>query len=410
MKVCLLFGSGVSVPAGMPNVDKITERVLTGDDLSHVPNSTDFDSRREARQTILRWLEIQVKRRYASEPNRPVNYEDLYFLASQIRDDLDGEYDNPAVRPLVENAFAEVLPSVARSCGTVEEELKHLSEDVIKYMRRCVMSLLLAELQPLDYLEFVAEAFYAGRDRSRCRVIRAARRVVANAFQASSGRGLDILTLNHDTVLERFLESRGIPFADGFAKELNAVKVREWQPATLHEGQGLIRLMKLHGGVDWFRFRPDGVQDWSEDYIGIRTFEYRSNSLRDERQRQYSILGEGLPIFLIGTFNKLANYTDRVYLEIYYESFQSLDETDVLVIVGYGFGDKGINKLITDWMCRTPGRRLVVIDRDANNLWKRARGAIAGKWQGWLDARRLFPVDFNLENKLTWERIASLLS
>jgi hypothetical protein len=248
------------------------------------------------------------------------------------------------------------------------------------------MLLLHPESQPTDHLKFVAEAFHS-----------------------SNGRGLDILTLNHDTVLERFLECQGIPFADGFAKEPNIVKVRQWQPATLRGEQGRIRVLKLHGGIDWFRFRPDGLQDWSEDYIGIPTPERQLKTLRDERQRQHSILDDDSAVFLIGTFNKLASYTDAVYLEIYYQAFRSLDETEVLVIVGYGFGDKGINKLVTDWMCRSLERRLVVVGRRADNLWNRSRGAIAGKWQDWLEARRLFPLAFELENKLSWSQVTRLL-
>jgi hypothetical protein len=408
MKVCFLFGSGASVPAGMPKVGEVTERVLSGDDPSPVPNSTGLNKQKEARQKYLRWLGIQVKRRYACEPDRPVNYEDLYYLTSQIHDDLSGEYDNPAVRPLIEKAFAEVLPSLTQSHGNIGDELKRIAGDAKDYIRTCVMLLLRAELRPLDYLDFVSDAF--NLSRCRCRVIHAARRILTGDFQASSGRGLDILTLNHDTVLERFLDSREIPFADGFDKEPNIVKVRRWQPTTLQVGQNAIRLLKLHGGVDWYRFRPHGVQDWLEDYCGIPTTEYLDTSPRDNLGRMHE-WPDRLPFFLIGTFNKLAEYTSPVYLEVYYRAFQSLEETDVLVVVGYGFGDKGINKLITGWMCQKLERRLVVVGRDADNLWRRARGAIRNNWANWLNAapRRLFPVPFELENKLSWERVASLL-
>lgn len=392
MKGCFLFGSGASVPAGKPTVEQITERILSGDDPSLEPNKTDFDDDndarlKESRGKLLRWLEIQVKRRYACEPNRPVNYEDLYYLASQIHDDLRGEHDNPAVHPLIEKAFAEMLLSVAQSPGTIEDELKHLAGDAKDYIRHCVMLLLRAELQPLDCLEFVAEA-----------------------SEASSGRGLDILTLNHDTVLERFLTGRGIPVADGFAEETNIVKVRQWQPATLQEGQDVIRLLKLHGGIDWFRFRPHGVQDWSEDYFGIPTEEYlrSSSSLRDDHGRLHD-WADQVPFFLIGTFNKFTNYTDSVYLEIYYQAFRSLDEADVLVIVGYGFGDKGINRLITDWIYRNLNRQVVVVDKNPEALEGRARRAIGDKWQDWLKAGRLIPVTIDLENKLSWDQVTRLL-
>jgi len=392
MKVCFLFGSGASVPAGKATVTQITEQVLSGDNPSPHVAKIDFykhiDVRlKESRVKFLRWLEIQVKRRYAYEPNRPANYEDLYYLASQMYDDLRGEYDNPAVRPLIERAYLEVLPRVDCFAGKLEEEMKHLTNDVVDYIRRCVVLLLRADLQSLDYLDFVREA-----------------------YQANLGEGLEILTLNHDTVVEDFLETRGIPFFDGFRTKLSAVQVRQWQPTELREAYGKIRVFKLHGGIDWFRFRPDEVQDWSEDYIGIPTPEYRLKSQRDERQRQHRILNDDLPVCLIGTFNKFPSYTDSVYLEIYYRAFCSLDEAGVLVIVGYGFGDKGINKLITDWIYRNSKRQIIVVDVDADNLWERARGAIGNKWHNWLDAKRLIPVTFDLQNKLSWREILRYLT
>ena len=60
-------------------------------------------------------------------------------------------------------------------------------------------------------------------------------------------------------------------------------------------------------------------------------------------------------------------------------------------------------------MCRKVERRLVVVGKDADNLWKRARGAIAGKWEYWLGTKRLYPITFALEDKLSWSRIADLL-
>lgn len=124
-------------------------------------------------------------------------------------------------------------------------------------------------------------------------------------------------------------------------------------------------------------------------------------------------MDDSLPIFMIGSWDKLARYTDPVYLEIYYAAFEALRTSELLVVVGYGFGDKGINKLIADWMSRSESHRLVVVDRDACGLWKHARGAIAGKWGDWLAKRgnrRLFPVRVDLRGpKISWSFIKEKL-
>lgn len=385
MNVCFLLGSGASAPAEFPTVAKITQYV-NGDSEQSGLSATNAATLPADGRKLLRWLEVQIKRRYALDSVRAVHYENLYFLAKQLCDDLLDDYDNPAIRPFVESAVEQVLPRSSGRPGNAYEELGQLAKGVITHTRRCVSALLRREPSRLDHLDFVMEA-----------------------IQKFSHPKPGLLTLNHDTLLETVLRSKSLEFIDGFSREANAVGVREWQHDQLFRQTDAIRVLKLHGGIDWFRLRPHGVQTHEEDYVGILTPKY-STAARDSRGRSHDLMDDSLPIFMIGSWDKLAGYTDPVYLEIYYATFAALETAELLVVVGYGFGDKGINKLITDWMCRSVSHRVVVVDRDACTLWKHTRGAIASHWQTWLEEKRLFPLRVDLkESKISWSVIEDTL-
>jgi hypothetical protein len=383
VKYTFLFGSGVSVPAEAPSMDGITEQVLSGDAVAQRYVASAREAVADGPQRLLSWLAGQVRSRYSEEPDRRVNYEDLYFLATQIDDDLTGNYDNPAIRPFLEEAAKNVLPKGPPTATSTIEELQRLAHAAADRIRDCVRMSLRLPLGDARYLDFIAEA-----------------------TAAAGTAGTDILTLNHDRLVEQYFHRKGIPFADGFDRQPNEHGVRRWNPDVFDDSTHVVRLLKLHGGVDWYRIEPSGAEPWTEEYLGIPTDD-RQLCRHDQQGRPHRAIGE--PVFLIGTFNKLWRYTDTAYVELYWRACQILDATDVLVVIGYGFGDKGINKRITDWLISGASRRMVVVDIDACNLWKRGRVSIASKWHDWVEAKRLFPVQFDLKQRLPWELLTRLV-
>ena len=386
MSICFLLGSGASVPAGFPTVKDIT------DQLAH-PSETFADWEHEERslhdggKTLLRWLEVQIKRRYGSDAPRSVHYENLYFLAKQLLDDLDDEYSNPALRPFVESAFEQVLPHVSVGGDTASEKLRRLAEWVTISIRSTVVqSIRNHKATRFDHLDFMLEG-----------------------IKTADVQNPAILTLNHDTLVEKILTKNHMDFADGFSREANIVGVREWETRQLLRVSKGVRLLKLHGGINWYRFRPLGMQTHLEDYFGIRT-PHHSPAARDASDRPHHALDE-LPVFLIGAWDKLARYTDSLYLELYYAAFEALASANTLIAVGYGFGDKGINKLVADWMCRSVEHRLVLIDLYADDLWQRMPASIWSNWQTLVKEKRLFPLKTDLSgDPISWSFIESTLA
>jgi hypothetical protein len=63
-----------------------------------------------------------------------------------------------------------------------------------------------------------------------------------------------------------------------------------------------------------------------------------------------------------------------------HEGLRSLDR---LVIIGYGFADKGINTRLIGRLLGEPDRRLVVVHGNEEALANRARSAINRAWSRW---------------------------
>ncbi len=381
MQICFLFGSGISVPAGYPSVGDITKIVLSGKE----PNAA-CESQKPSEVTLAfaRWLKAIADARYIWEIGRTVSYEDIFFLASQIHDDCLDEFENPALVPLIKETIFTFWTQSANQSACGKMHLARLTSNVLKHIRDTAEKKLFDSEQKrkTDHLDFIAETIKQPDATKVC-----------------------LLTVNHDILLERFLYSKNITFTDGFVKEFNDMQIRKWEPCLLSAPTSGIPLLKLHGGVNWVRFRPKGAAAWIEDYVGIRNPECEADKLKDKLGRRHDPL-DG-PMFLIGTFNKMSSYTDPVYLELYYRAYHELERTDALVTVGYGFGDKGINKLIADWLCSHVKRCIVIVDRDSKcEVRARSRGAISGTWEQEHIGKRFRFIQRNLkEDKITGQEI-----
>ena len=112
------------------------------------------------------------------------------------------------------------------------------------------------------------------------------------------------------------------------------------------------------------------------------------------------------PEILAGTFNKLFEYTRSMYLWMHAMFHDSLQRSTRLVVCGYGFGDKGINNQVTEWMSHDSKnvRKMIVADMDP---FANARGAIRSKVEGWERMRKciILKGKFGSGGKLTWNDI-----
>ena len=159
--------------------------------------------------------------------------------------------------------------------------------------------------------------------------------------------------------------------ADGFSAPAN--DYRYWKDDFASEQA--IPFLKLHGSVDWFLF--DGHS--SQICIPPKG-QYQQRLQAEDGSFRYAF--KGRPELLIGTFNKLAEYSQGISLDLYYRFRTTLNAADQIAICGYSFGDKGINTVILEWFYAKPDRRrFIVIHPDPEDLIRNARGAIRKHWE-----------------------------
>ena len=110
MKTAILLGAGSSIPAGFPSTKDLTDRVLSCKDIYKDTNQLyhmgDFAGHPSFETTEL-VKEMMQKLFEEAEcyypPDKTINYEDIFYLAVQVRDHLWGEMENPAVKPFAQD-------------------------------------------------------------------------------------------------------------------------------------------------------------------------------------------------------------------------------------------------------------------------------------------------------------------
>lgn len=388
--IALLLGSGVSVPAGMPLTRTITEKVLSGKDVFRHTDSCYYIGKNpnahlqkgyvSAVTAFLELLKRQVDDFYAYDPDRDTNYEDLVYLATQIRDCETGEYDNPAIQPLIERLMPDVKPPLTAVDREFRPdwELHELARESVNYIKDIVWHLLSTETTNLDYLRPIKE--------------------VTAAHDST-----DIFILNHDLLIETYLDSQGIPFVDGFGDPINGV--RYWDRTLYQPCRHSTALFKLHGSIDWFLLRPDAASHW-EEHVGIPDDWDHWHTRSPSGQLQTSV--HGRPVFLAGTFNKMLNYTDEIFLDLHYAFATRPHSADRLLVCGYSFGDKGINSQLVTWLYGNRGRRLLVCHPNHDKLKRAARGAISKNWDRWQKSGNLRVIPYYIED-LDWSKISAAI-
>jgi hypothetical protein len=382
-QLTFLLGAGASIPSGMPGTAAITDRVLTGQDVwrhtdqrFYVGNAPRFiqypDDPRLARELAEELATIAEGFFARVGIARPVTYEDIQYQARQIADSLMGEYENPALTAQIEGLAGKFTAG--------DWELLRQRADMTA-----------------DYITDIVRALLGGLGHDPSCLD-----MVVQACADSSIPPVELVTLNHDTLLEQALGHAGVTYGDGFERPFGDVMV--W---TDSYPAGQPRLLKLHGSLDWVRLAIDlgaGVHQ-----TDVRVTQPDIDHLEDPNGERIGFpLNDGRPLILVGTFNKLYDYSGGVYGDQHARFRTRLRETGRLVVAGYGFADKGINRAVIEWLVAPGDRRMVVVHPDPEALVFGSRYAIGGKWERLEKAGRLATIAAGIE-EVDWPLVTSYL-
>ena len=189
---------------------------------------------------------------------------------------------------------------------------------------------------------------------------------------------VDIFTLNNDTVIEELLKSLNETFCEGFSNDKDGY--RFWASSLFENSK--INLYKLHGSINWYYYDPES---WADRRVCQCSPQI---TWRDPRK----------PILLIGTYNKLAEYIKPIFLELFYLFYKTLNKHNTLIVMGYSFGDKGINEKLFDWVLQD-NHKMIIIDPNIENLRHKMWDILYTEWD---KGKKIVPIkakseDINLE-------------
>jgi len=196
-----------------------------------------------------------------------------------------------------------------------------------------------------------------------------------------------IHTLNHDLLMERFahtstlrnnisdgFEELGSPFYGYHTLHKINENYKEGRPVAhytvrlrrfTNEFSKQFCLYKLHGSIDQYVFN-DNNKEYThiKRLYGISVHEFMKE-IKDEDGNLTYARGytEVYPDFLSGTSTKILNYDRQSYYKPIFSHFvDNLRNSQILIIVGYGFKDPKINEFIQTEFIDKGGTKVIVID------------------------------------------------
>jgi hypothetical protein len=173
---------------------------------------------------------------------------------------------------------------------------------------------------------------------------------------------INIFSLNHDLIIEQILKQKSKDFQDGFELKNGSQEFTDNFPDN-----NKINFLKLHGSINWFN-----VSDLSDSgrKFYVKTTDMYSKLLGDSQESLSTnqILFINRTAFLTGTQNKYEEYLMGIYSDLKWHYKRLLKDTERLIVIGYSFGDYGVNTEIINWMRKKMDTKLIIIDPEANNL------------------------------------------
>lgn len=311
-RIAVLGGAGLATDAGLPLSTGLADRLKI--ELSALASAPDNEpSVRDKALSLLatlRFLEGAVRFQEGvlnRDPGRRINIEQVAVSAIQLRDRLT-------------NPLAAYISGWHQRILELEGVNKNVLNDFVEFIfSQLEKWLTVSDKNALAYLARLADLH-------------------------SQDVRLDLFSLNYDLCIEQAITAFGKQaFRNGFTED-------GWRPEQFDAEADDIRLFKLHGSLDWI-----------EDEL------YGLCSLDSPRHRNAEdISGDHRPLLIFGTSNKLS--ARQPFLTLAYHFSEQIRMTEVLVVIGYSFGDDYINEIIRQGMDTNGKLRIVVVEPSASAL------------------------------------------
>lgn len=164
-----------------------------------------------------------------------------------------------------------------------------------------------------------------------------------------------LFTLNYDTLFEQALELLGIQYFDGFTGRADAkfepsvYGLDIYYPGEVAEGRvrrfdKFLHFYKLHGSIHW-QVRGDEVRARHPDLRDL--VKYHALSATEKADKLQELAENMPPVGILPTANKFTQTLMMPFAHLFrlFQIRLSAPQTFLLVL-GYGFGDEHVNRII----------------------------------------------------------------
>ena len=362
---------------GIINTKKITELIFT-EKLYLASDDNFYPSIESSRlrepltyKTILPFLKL-IRNECADYYNcnlESINYEDLFYYC-RLLDYEKGWRKHPGLGDYFNNLNNKIVQKNINTNDGTAYTLWDILIYAQKYISQVIMIALSKLTNPIGY------------------------EWIGNAINDCS-YDLQFVTLNHDLLLENYLRSIGKNCCDGFFLD-ESIESYIFSPITLRKSNS-IKLIKIHGSIDW------------ETFGGISNCNVIKTAQKISRLKLLQKYGDthGTPTILAGTHNKLEGYAYGIFSDLMTEFNILLYEADIIVICGYGFGDRGINSRLSNWLRLDIKNQIIVIHHDKEKL-KRNLEHHAAQLLNLIDPKRIHFEEKKFED-IQWDDVKKFM-
>lgn len=377
MKRVVLLGAGASREAGIPLTTEMTGAIA--EVISADPRAQYVGA--DSALNFVRGAMMGHAGAGGHDPGGPIDVEKVFSAVTLLTQRNEHEAA-PFVRewhPAIASFGRRRLPafvgdkiSGALATGRsseIERELERFVEAVIgkgdegvytsllTYMIRALRQVLVIR-EPVDYLKPLVDLFRAQGD-------------------------LAIATVNYDLTIETLASQLGCAVDTGVDRWS---EIGRWMRSSES-----LRLLKLHGSIDW------GLNTQSEKgFLTRQRIEITSDPASDP----------SMPAVVFGERGKLR--PEGPFIELLRQFAEELEDADELVVVGFSFRDDHVNECIRTWVNADRSRRLIVVDPGFPVPYPdRERDSF--RWELWanLSAEARPPEDANDARLLIYRKPAS---
>ena len=253
---------------------------------------------------------------------------------------------DPTVRNLLSNNAAS-FPDIEQVYASIDEAINFKKSYICKISRQLQRQIPHSPLTEYDVIldklitlkpiirEIILDSFKLTQEK-----INEGNLLFARLEELIAGNGDDkfqIITTNYDLIIYEYADSQGREVVDGFSINHPHSLRATWDGAWNNTTDNPIYLNKLHGSVNWQMQNDEG-----KTIIRISDPGHRS---------------EDLDVMIAPTLGE-KNYKKTPFSELTERFKNTLEEIDVLIVIGSSFRDDELNKIIKD---KLADKRLVII-------------------------------------------------